>query len=379
MRRLLVVIRLLRAALRSRPELRRLDFAARVCVDEFCHGMFEGRPVLPWLTMVSCASNPSLPVVQWNTLHGRDPELSRWDAALDEATRALARLNDSWPSRAPKAVWRGSAAETYVTNMHWSSTRKLVRVPVRRRAGQKQWQRQGRAALVWQFCKHPGHLDVFMRGVQGADPVLRVADPEWARCVHALSRSTPKFIPFEQQAARFKYAVHVEGVGGWADRFKHLLRSGSALVRQQQGVTEWFEPLLQPWRHYVPTASTLRNLSDAVDWLRAHDAEARLMATEAAALVHRVMRVNALAYYMEELFVGYASLYRDSSRVPALLRRLRRNGSVARVECDEHGGEVECAFAPLREPGARRTRRRFASLAQMMLANGARPPTNPGC
>ena len=101
------------------------------------------------------------------------------------------------------------------------------------------------------------------------------------------------------------------------------------------------------------------------------------MAMEAAALIHRVMRVNALAYYMEELFVGYANLYRDASRVPALLRRLRRNGSVARVECDEHGGEIECAFAPLHEPGARRSHKRYASLAQMMRANGARLPTNP--
>lgn len=196
MRRLLVVIRLIRAALRSRPSLRSHQFAMRLCVDEFCHGMFEGRPFLPWMTMVSCASNPSIPVVQWNTLRGRDPELALWNATLDSDAGRLEKLNASWHLRIPKAVWRGSAAEPFSTNMKWSARRSLQRVPIRIRPGRGQWQRQGRAALLWQAGKHPDLLDVSMRGVQGKDPVLGGNDPEFVRVVGQMARNKPKVSSF---------------------------------------------------------------------------------------------------------------------------------------------------------------------------------------
>ena len=158
MRRLLVVVRMLRSALQARPWLQRTSFAVRVCVDEFCHGMFEGR-ALPWLTMASCASQPSLPAVQWNTLHGRDTELADWDNVLDSDRRRLARIHARWEAREPKAVWRGSAGEAFVTNMHWTANRTLTRDAIHPAL----WKQQGRAALIWQHFERPDLYDIYMR------------------------------------------------------------------------------------------------------------------------------------------------------------------------------------------------------------------------
>eukprot|EP00962_Isochrysis_galbana_P018350 scaffold5297_cov110-Isochrysis_galbana.AAC.1 len=165
MRRLLPVLRMIRSAIFSAPPADRRDFAIRVCVDEFCHGLYEDRP-LPWLTMVSCAGTPSLPAVQWSTLKGRDPALSVWDAELRRRAGLQRDANASWACRNPSAVWRGSAAEPFSTNLHWTSNRSLARLAVTR----GRWRLQGRMALLWQHCNHPALLDIFMRGVQGPTP-----------------------------------------------------------------------------------------------------------------------------------------------------------------------------------------------------------------
>ena len=179
-----VVLRLIHAALaRQRSPLP--DFAVRVCVDELCHGMFERRP-LPWLTMISCATFPSLPAVQWNTLKGRDPPLSAWDSALTarEAERPAAEA--AWSCRAAKAVFRGTAAEPYSTNHRWTSNRTLVRLPIFRR----KWREQGRLALVWHHCVRPTELDVYVHGLQGPKPavgkLLRSESAEYNRCLTRL-------------------------------------------------------------------------------------------------------------------------------------------------------------------------------------------------
>ena len=63
----------------------------------------------------------------------------------------------------------------------------------------------------------------------------------------------------------------------------YVLLSGAAVLKQQaMGIVEWFEPLLVPYVHYVPVSSTLHNLSDAVRWVRAHQAQARAIARRRA-------------------------------------------------------------------------------------------------
>ena len=178
------------------------------------------------------------------------------------------------------------------------------------------WRRQGRLALLAQRCAHPELLNVHLSGVQGrGNHVPAIEDAEYARCVHAMTAGVaasdvPKYLPMAEQAARFRYVVHVEGVAGWADRFRHLLLSGALVLKQEMGVVEWFEPLLKPFVHYVPVSSTLHNLSKAIRWAREHDAEARRIANAGVRRMRELSSVRAMAYYQAQVFRHYARLYR---------------------------------------------------------------------
>lgn len=205
MRRLLTVLRFLRSTLSSWSWWARRDFAVRVCVDEFCHGLFEDRPV-PWLTMVSCACTPSLPAVQWSTLKGRDPNLSEWESVLAQHAALADVANASWPCRIRRAVWRGSASEPYTTNMRWTGNRTLERIPI----SIGKWRAQGRLALMWQHCMNPELLDVHVRGLQGPNPGvgrnLR-SDVRYTRCVAKLGIHKQKVLSLAEQARMYRYLV----------------------------------------------------------------------------------------------------------------------------------------------------------------------------
>ena len=133
------------------------------------------------------------------------------------------------------------------------------------------------------------------------------------------------------QARRFQMAVNVEGSGGWADRQRHLLLSGMVVLNQQVGVHEWWEPLLRPYAHYVPVDSRLRNLSDAVQWVRQHQAEARAMARDAAETLEEALSLEALAAYSADIFRGVAAL--DAQHRPSQPDPSRPPFAAARFEC----------------------------------------------
>ena len=75
-------------------------------------------------------------------------------------------------------------------------------------------------------------------------------------------------------------------------------------------VVEWWEVLLEPWRHYVPISSTLGNLSEGVRWVRRNQQRARGIAEEAARLVESLLAPATLVLYTEALFLHYADIYR---------------------------------------------------------------------
>ena len=126
-RRLQTLLRLLLLVLRDEPKLP--DFELRVCCDDFCHGDFEGRSV-PWLTMASCATAPSIAAVQWNTQLGRVADLSDWNEVLRRRRRWREGQTGRWACKESVAAWRGSMSESFTTNMPWTARHKLERRPI---------------------------------------------------------------------------------------------------------------------------------------------------------------------------------------------------------------------------------------------------------
>ena len=340
-RRLQTLLRLLLLVIRDEPDLP--DFELRVCADDFCHGDFEGRPV-PWLTMASCATSPSLASVQWNTQGGRNADLSDWSTMLRQRLRWREEQAARWPCKESVAVWRGSVSEAFTTNMPWTTHGKLQRRPIE----ESPWRKAGRLALLAQQCDHPSLFNVFLSGVQLF--AWRRNESDLLTCVHeqTYQRRWDRLMSLEAQAARHKYLVHVEGVGGWADRLRHLLLTGVPVLKQDMGVTEWFEPLLVAGQHYIPVSSTLSNLSRATAWAREHDEAARRIGAEGAALTERILSPAALLLYQRRLITGYARLWaRENGRHKT---RAMSNNMSARFECTAHAdsARTRCALVELR-------------------------------
>ena len=350
--RQLTVLRLLFIALRQH---RLPDFQFRLCSDDYCHGLFEagaGTRSLPLLTSVCCETARTIPSVQWNVLSSRDPDLGEWDATLSRLRaqrHAHARL---WECRQPKAVWRGSIADHHVYNTRWSSRGELAQ----ERVVASNWQRAGRVALAYQKCRHPELLDVRFK-------LLRQRNNFDSNCTAVASRDRPAGMPMTEQARRFRYMVHVEGIAGWADRLRHVLLSGATPLKQEMGVGEWFEPLLEPWKHYVPVSSTLSNLSSAILWARENDAKARKITIEVARLMEGVLSEDAVVYYQVQLFVRYASLWRGANPLQRPISR-----SLTWLNCtveaqSDAAWETDCklldpetgedSFHPIGEPASR--------------------------
>lgn len=58
------------------------------------------------------------------------------------------------------------------------------------------------------------------------------------------------FVPWK---TFMKYKYHLALAGNtYSSLFKHALRSGSCILRQEERMYEWFEPFVQEWIHFIP-------------------------------------------------------------------------------------------------------------------------------
>ena len=225
--RLLVILRLLRLALRASPPEGATawpDFAFRVCVDDECHACADdskslriGRfgsdalhftrphtrqhrstasmaiPMRPLFTMVACGrpgTAPTLPLVQWMPTGSayaergpgsaqnaseqkewfsgggaRDEDLSQWDTVLVALRRARVSRIERWHCRAPMASWRGSIILGHgALNAHWSARGVLQRTHV----NVSTWRTSSRFALMAAKCSTPSLFNVRAKVVGSA-------------------------------------------------------------------------------------------------------------------------------------------------------------------------------------------------------------------
>lgn len=75
------------------------------------------------------------------------------------------------------------------------------------------------------------------------------------------------FVPMEQQAATYRYLIDIEGTG-YSGRLKLFLHARRVMFLQDYPWKEWFVPLMQPYRHYIPVRRDLSDLIERIEWLR---------------------------------------------------------------------------------------------------------------
>jgi len=123
------------------------------------------------------------------------------------------------------------------------------------------------------------------------DPHVRTLNPG------KLALSAP--LTFEEQAA-YKYIIHVEGhVQAYRLSIELAMRSVILLVQSRYRL--WYEPLLQPWVHYVPVAADFSDLSERIDWCLEHDEECRQIAEQARAFYDTYLTKSYCLEYLSHL------------------------------------------------------------------------------
>ncbi len=130
------------------------------------------------------------------------------------------------------------------------------------------------------------------------------AAPGYDSATHQYSGA---FKTMEEQIATYRYMIDIEGAG-YSGRFKMLLHSRRVVLLQERPWREWFFDDIEPFRHYVPVARDMSDLTERIEWLRAnpkleaeiareaqHFARTRLTRAAAVAAWARLLRNHATA------------------------------------------------------------------------------------
>jgi hypothetical protein len=257
-------------------------------------------------SVVTCEGRLSLPIVQYASAPSRDGPWESWQAHVDRCTM---HNNVPWADREAKAVWRGSLKTTSI----WCKDRDCNR-PNSSPCGHTtisadNWHLYARSRLLYLRAQHP---DLYNVAVSSRDypywPALNVTfDP----AVYPVD--SPAAMPMDQQAREFKYGVYVEGNCGWAQRLKDQLLYGMLVFVQHSPCAEYYVQFFQPWVHYVPIDGRLDNLTDAILWARAHDAEAQAIAARAQAFARVFFAKKNIELYSYAFFAVVEELYDELS------------------------------------------------------------------
>ncbi len=107
------------------------------------------------------------------------------------------------------------------------------------------------------------------------DAVDATAEYDWRTHSYA-----GRFVTLAEQIHSHRYMIDVEG-NGFSGRLKLFLHSGRVVLLQQHPWHEWFFPLMEPYRHFVPVKRDLSDLVDRIEWLKANPQREREIADEA--------------------------------------------------------------------------------------------------
>ncbi|CAI5932660.1 unnamed protein product [Closterium sp. NIES-65] len=153
--------------------------------------------------------------------------------------------NVPWEQKQGRAVFRGGMTNYHIAMpMHWRAS---PRFRVHRMADAR-----------------PDLLDA---------RVMSGVDVRWRESLEADGvRLGGRLKPEELQG--FKYELDVDG-GTGSGRTCGILASNQVLIRQASEYYQFFDPLLCPMKHFLPTHRYFNNLYSQIQWARANDQRAR--------------------------------------------------------------------------------------------------------
>lgn len=115
----------------------------------------------------------------------------------------------------------------------------------------------------------------------------------------------------------YKYIiVTLGGTSAPSDRLENILAySGSVVLLQESDWTYHFSSKLKPWVHYVPVSYSTADLTDKIEWLRAHDDMARRIAHNALNFGKSHLRLEDAYCYLAAALKSVESVVADTDAV----------------------------------------------------------------
>lgn len=258
----------------------RLEFGADRCMIRLHPQLIATRLIfvscrlIEMLTLLaSCRGAPAGTVLLNTDDYAPAPGLAFSDSRPDRwlipdpvflAERAYARtalhyrLNDlPWAERRRVAFWRGSTTGGEI--------------------GCGSWEELDRVRLCRIAAEHPALFDAGLAGIAQMSPADAAAIKE--------SGLVRDFVP-DTRFNEYAYQIDIDGnSNSWPGLFQKLQTGSPVLkVTSRHGYRQWYYDRLVPWENYVPVETDLSDLVDNVQWLIAHDDEARRIGAAGRAL-----------------------------------------------------------------------------------------------
>lgn len=198
--------------------------------------------------------------------------LRNWDKKMAEYRAAD---KTAWEDKKSRAVFRGGNRPSMFFNNKKDADRKCNSV--------------GRTRLLSIAKKNAEMFDVGISGRCG-------------KKTYTLSRLS------EVQHHLYKYILYAEGNCFWADRLNKQVFGPSVIVKQETPCGQFWEPLLKPMTHYIPTDFFFRDTVERIGWAKEHDEEAKQIVQNANEFAANFLSLKGIKLYMKVLLVEYSKL-----------------------------------------------------------------------
>lgn len=83
------------------------------------------------------------------------------------------------------------------------------------------------------------------------------------------------------------------------------LQMPGVLLHHETPTKDWFDNMLEPWKHYIPVASGLEDMFSKWEWAQVHPERAQAISQEASKLAETLLSEESMKQVYEDLFVTY--------------------------------------------------------------------------
>lgn len=226
----------------------------------------------PTFTIVACNFSDNVPFPMWEGDVQRGGGLRGWDVKMKEYGESH---TGSWAEKKDQAVFRGG----YRASMYFGEKKEAF----------SRCDDVGRSRLAYLAQEHPELYDVSIGGKCGKKG-------------HTMSRLS------EKEHHSFKYILYAEGNCFWADRLNKQVFGPSAIIKQETPCGQFWEPLLRPMTHYIPTDFFFTDTTERITWANENNDEAEKIVKNANEFAHNFLSLNGIESYVEVLLREYTKL-----------------------------------------------------------------------